>query len=74
LFTSENKNTYQKSLSRFVVLTFCRRAFVKFFQNGGTIQDGGFLTFNFQKFGKNRRIKNKDQDGVGWIFSEQNFD
>jgi hypothetical protein len=24
------------------------------FQNGGTIQDGGFLTFNFQKFGKNQ--------------------
>jgi hypothetical protein len=31
--------------------------FFKILQNGGTIQDGRFLTFYFQKFGKNQRIK-----------------
>jgi hypothetical protein len=31
---------------------------LKIFRNFGTIQDGGFLTFYFQKFGKNQRIKN----------------
>jgi hypothetical protein len=30
---------------------------LKSFQNGGTIQDGGFLTFYFQKFGINRGNK-----------------
>jgi hypothetical protein len=31
--------------------------FSKIFQNGGTIQVDGFLTFYFQKIGKNQRIK-----------------
>jgi hypothetical protein len=51
---------------------------LKIFQNGGTIQDGEFLTFYFQKFGKNQGIKIKrkikngglKQNGVGKIFSE----
>jgi hypothetical protein len=29
---------------------------LKIFQNGGTIQDGGFLTCYFQNFGKSQRI------------------
>jgi hypothetical protein len=37
-----------------VVLKFCRRPFLKIFRIGGTIQDGGFLTFYFSKFGKNQ--------------------
>jgi hypothetical protein len=45
---------FQKVLPRFVVLKFCGRPFLKIFRNGGTIQDGGFLTFYFEKFGKNR--------------------
>jgi hypothetical protein len=45
--------------SSHVVLKFCRRAFLKFFQvdganqDGGTIQDGEFLTIYYKKFGKN---------------------
>jgi hypothetical protein len=41
------------------VLKFCRRAFLKNFQvdganqDGGTIEDGEFLTIHYQKFGKN---------------------
>jgi hypothetical protein len=31
------------------VLKFSRRAFWKIFINGGTVQDGGFSTFYFQK-------------------------
>jgi hypothetical protein len=30
---------------------------LKIFRNGLTIQDGGFLPFYVQKFGKNQRIK-----------------
>jgi hypothetical protein len=30
---------------------------LKIFRKGGTIQDGGFFTFYFQKFGKNQWIK-----------------
>jgi hypothetical protein len=30
---------------------------LKIFQNGATIQDGGFFTLIFQNFGKNQRIK-----------------
>jgi hypothetical protein len=40
-----------------VVLTLCGRAFLKKFQNGGTIQYGGFLTFSFWKFAKNQWMK-----------------
>jgi hypothetical protein len=36
-----------------VVSKFCRRAFINIFEDGGTIQDGGFFTFYFQKFVKN---------------------
>jgi hypothetical protein len=34
---------WQKSTDKdFFVLKFCRKAFLKIFQNGGAIQDGGF--------------------------------
>jgi hypothetical protein len=54
LFNLRNSKThiFQKSLPSFVVLS----AFLKIFQNGGTIQDGAFFTFYFQNFGKNQRI------------------
>jgi hypothetical protein len=46
---------FQKVVPRFVVLLkFCRRLFSKKIRNGGSIQDGGFLTLYFQKFGKNQ--------------------
>jgi hypothetical protein len=47
------KEIFQKILPSFLVLKFCRRPFLKIFRNGGTIQDGEFLTFYFQKFSKN---------------------
>jgi hypothetical protein len=42
-FYLRNSKKNQKSLSRFV-LTFCRRAFLKIFQNGGTIQERIFYS------------------------------
>jgi hypothetical protein len=35
-----------------ITLTFFRRAFLNINQNGGTVQDDGFLAFYFRKIAK----------------------
>jgi hypothetical protein len=57
LFYLKNSKSkiFQKVLPGFLVLSSTQilyKIVFEIFRNGGTIQDGGFLTFHFQKFGK----------------------
>jgi hypothetical protein len=54
-YVKNTKIVFFKTSSKSIELKLCGRAFLRIFKNGGTVQDGGFLTFYFQKISKNQR-------------------